>query len=405
MGQRRAEIALAFAGFIAIGLGGGAGGVLLPAQISEYHLDKSVIGLLFFTFSGGYVLAGAMNGWLLRRLGLRGDLVFGTALFTVATFASGLRPPYLVLLLLSVVLGFGAAVIDASLNAFLAALPNRTALLNMLHAFYGIGALIGPIVASGMLDRGLSWGAVYMVFAAIGVPLTIAYALLYPRHLPDSSGSAVPGLAGEAAGVSAGRSVFGAAVRHPAILLCGLFLIVYVGVEVSLGNWAFSYLLEERGQGTLLAGWVVSEFWLGFTLGRFLLGALSERFGLGPVELTYGCLLVLLAGTLLTWLVPGNGPAAIGFAVVGAALGPIFPLTIAVLPRLAPAQIVPTAIGLLVGTSVIGAAFFPWLAGTIAEYVGLGSLLPFTLLLTVLLVVNWWRIARRMPARVPAGSD
>lgn len=402
MGQRRGEIVLAFAGFIAIGLGGGAGGVLLPAQISEYGIDKSIIGLLFFTFSGGYVLAGALNGWLLRRLGLRGDLVAGTAAFSVAALLSGLRPAYPVLLALSVVFGFGAGIIDATLNAFVAALPNRTALLNLLHAFYGIGALIGPIMASAMLDRGLSWGAVYVVFAAVGVPLTAGFALRYPRALPPGAPSAAPGPAGEAA-MPAGRSVFGTAVRHPAVLLSAIFLIVYVGVEVTLGNWAFSFMVEERGQGTLLAGWIVSGFWLGFTLGRFVLGAVAERLGVGPVELTFGCLLVLAAATVLTWLVPGTLAAAVGFALLGAALGPIFPLTIAVLPRLAPARLVPTAIGLLVGVSVIGAAFFPWLAGAIAENIGLDSLLPYTVVLTAVLLTNWWRIARRMPPS-PVGA-
>src|SRR5690606_39217469 len=106
------------------------------------------------------------------------------------------------------------------------------------------------------------------------------------------------------------------------------------------------FLLEERGQGTLLAGWVVSGFWLGFTLGRFLLSALAARYGVSDVALTFGCLVVLAGGTLLTWLLPGGVAAAAGFVLLGTALGPIFPLTIAVLPHLAPAWVVPTAIGL-----------------------------------------------------------
>lgn len=390
MGHRRAEIALAFAGFVVIGLGGGAGGVLLPAQIDEYDLDKSVIGLLFFAFSAGYVLAGAANGALLHRFGLRGDLVVGAGVFTASTLGAGLRPAYWILLGLTVLFGFGSGIIDASLNAFLAALPDRTALLNRLHAFYGIGALAGPVLSSGMLDRGLSWGAVYLAFAAAGAPLAVAFALRYPARLPAEPAPA------------ARTSSLATAVRHPAVLLSALFLTVYVGVEGSLGNWAFSFLIEERGQGTLLAGWIVAGFWLGFTLGRFVLSALAAKYGVGDIALTFGCLAVLAGGTLLTWLVPGDVPSAIGFVLLGAALGPIFPLTIAVLPHLAPAWIVPTAIGLLVGVSVVGAAFFPWLAGAIAERAGLGSLLPFTALLTAVLLVNWWRIARRMPAE-PAG--
>jgi fucose permease len=398
MGQRqtRGEIALAYAAFILIGLGGGAGGVLLPKQISEYDLNKSVIGLLFFAFSLGYVLAGAANGWLMRRLGPRGDLVVGTATFSVSTFGCALRPAYGVLLALTVLFGFGTGVIDAGLNAHLAALPRSTMMLNLLHAFYGVGALIGPVLAAGILARGFSWGAVYLVFAVVCVPLIVAFARRYPRILPAHADNVAPGVPGEAAAASVRTSILAAALRHPAVLLSALFLAVYVGVEVSLGNWAYSFLVEERGQGDMMAGWVVSGFWLGLTLGRFVLNAVAERFGMGPVALTYACLAGIGGGALVIWLVPATAAAVVGFVLVGSFLGPIFPLMIAVLPRLTPSWLVPTAIGLIIGVSVVGGAFFPWLAGTIAEHLGLGTLLPFTALLSAALLANWWSIARRM---------
>ena len=77
-------------------------------------------------------------------------------------------------------------------------------------------------------------------------------------------------------------------------------------------------------------------------------------------------------------------------------LGPLFPTTIAVLPRLTPMHLVPTVIGVLVAFSVVGGAVFPWLAGALAQRVGVWSLLPFTLALTGLLGWCWWRIARRL---------
>jgi fucose permease len=69
---------------------------------------------------------------------------------------------------------------------------------------------------------------------------------------------------------------------------------------------------------------------------------------------------------------------------------------VAVVPRLTPNRLVPTAIGILIGVSVVGGAFFPWIAGTLADTIGLGSLLPFVLLLGVALLGNWWLLARRL---------
>jgi fucose permease len=382
--RRRAEVGLAFAAFVVIGLGGGAAGVLLPAQIAYYGIDKAVIGLLFFTFSVGYLLAGAVSGWLMRRLGLRGELMLGAGAFTALQFVAGTRPPYPVLVGLTVILGFGGGVMEAALNAYLAALPRHVVLLNFLHACYGAGALIGPVLASTMFANGLSWGARYLVFGAAGVPLLVGFALRYPAELPGIDGAAGP------------SPVFGATVRHPAVRLSGLFLAVYVGVEISIGNWMYSLLIEERGQGALLAGWVVSAYWVGFTVGRFVLSVLAERFGIGPVELAWGCLGVMMAAGMVVWLVPGVAAASVGLVLLGFALGPIYPLTVAVVPRLTPSRLVPTAIGILIGVSVLGGAFFPWVAGALADTVGLGSLLPFVLLLGSCLLVNWWLLARRL---------
>jgi hypothetical protein len=80
----------------------------------------------------------------------------------------------------------------------------------------------------------------------------------------------------------------------------------------------------------------------------------------------------------------------------------VFPTTIAVQPRLVPSQLVPTAVGLLVGASVVGGAGLPWLAGALAQGLGLGSLLPYTLILSLILVGGWWLINRRMRAATPA---
>ena len=246
-----------------------------------------------------------------------------------------------------------------------------------------------------MLAAGLSWGAVYLVFAAAGVPLTVGFALRYPATLPTGGPDADPEVP------TARASIFGAALRHPAVLASGLFLAVYVGVEISLGNWLYSLLVEDRGQGALLAGGVVSAYWMGFTLGRFVLSVLAERFGIGPADLAWGCLTVVMAAATTVWLVPGILTAGTGLVVLGFALGPIYPLTVAVLPRMAPRRLVPTAIGILVGVSVLGGAFFPWVAGTLADAAGLGSLLPYILLLGAALLANWWWISRRLAAAPP----
>lgn len=133
----------------------------------------------------------------------------------------------------------------------------------------------------------------------------------------------------------------------------------------------------------MLAGEIVSGYWLGLTLGRFLLQNLAQRLGMSTKGLMYFCVTGAAIGLLLIWFVPASAMAAVGFCFIGFSLGPIYPLTVAITPKLVPARLGPSAIGLLVSVSIVGLALFPWVAGVLAQTLGIWTLLPYTLVLTV----------------------
>jgi hypothetical protein len=55
--------------------------------------------------------------------------------------------------------------------------------------------------------------------------------------------------------------------------------------------------------------------------------------------------------------------------------------------------------GFLIGLSILGVALFPWLAGTLGQYMGIWTLLPYTLALTAIMLVLWWMIQHRSTMR------
>jgi fucose permease len=181
-----------------------------------------------------------------------------------------------------------------------------------------------------------------------------------------------------------------AASRLPVVWWTSLFLLLYVGIEVSLGSWGYSYLVEGQHRQAFISSLIVSGFWFGLMLGRFTLTNIAERLGLGNVSLIYACMAGILLGVLIIWLLPFEFFAAIGFCFIGFSLGPIYPTTVALVPDWVPSRLVPTAIGFLVSLSILGIALFPWLAGILAQYAGIGSLLPYTMVLTALMLLSWW---------------
>ena len=392
-----APVALSYVAFVLVGLSAGVGGVLLPAQIDDYGLDKATIGTQFFAFSAGFMLAGSTAGPLIHRFGIRTSLVIGGGTFMLAALFTAVRPPFLAFLAAQVVVGYGTGVLESVLNAYLTDLPGATTLLNRLHAFFGVGALLGPLLATGILTF-LPWTAVWLVLAVVCLPLLIGFRLTLPaRETPP------PAPAGEHA--DAGGGLLATASRQPAVLLGSVFLAVYVGLELSVGNWGFTFLVDDRGQSGLLAGYTISGYWLGLALGRFLISPVATRFGMTATGMTFLCLAGITISTTMAWLAPGAVMASVSFVLLGFWLGPVFPTTMAVAPRLTVARLVPTAIGLINGVSVVGGAVFPWLAGAIAQGIGAWTLPPFALALALLQLVVWWLVTTRMaPAPAPVAS-
>ena len=289
-----------------------------------------------------------------------------------------LMPPFLVVLLMLLPLGFGVAILDAGLNAYIAGLPRNTALLNYLHAFYGAGALLGPIIASTILAIRLGWNSVYVVWVGMSLLLLTGVALAFK----DTTGPPQGVVKAEAK-----SNVLLTVLRIRIVWVVALFLLFYVGTEVSLGSWSYSFLTEERHGSTLIMGWVVSGYWAGLTLGRLVLARVAQR--VGEKRLIQGCLAGIIVGVLLVWLAPGGAISAIGLCLTGFSLGPIYPTTIALMSRLVSSRLLPSAIGFLASLGSMGAALFPWLAGNLAQVIGLWSLLPYVITLTVIMLCLW----------------
>jgi fucose permease len=384
---RRAPVFLAYVAFVLVGVNAGVNGVLLAAQIDDYAVSRATLGLTFFTGSAGFMLAGVTAGGLIHRFGTRIVMTAGGCVYVLAALCAATRPAFAAFVVLQVASGYAVGVLESVLNVYLSALPGATTLLNRLHGFFGVGALLGPPLAARIVAVA-SWTTVMLLLAVVAVPLTAGFLVVFPRAEPDRAAAEPQS--------PARHGLARLAVRQPGVLLGVALLAVYVGLELGVGNWAFGYLAEARGQTQVLAGYAVSGYWLGLTAGRFLLSPIVTRLGLTAAGLMHTCLAGVTLVTALTWLLPGKAAAMAGLVLLGFFLGPIFPTAMAVAPRLSAERLVPSSIGIMNAGSVVGGSLFPWLAGAVAEGAGVWTLLPFTLALSLLQHVIWWPMARRI---------
>ena len=368
-------VALAFYAFIAIGIAEGGLGVLLPSILATYSLTPATVTLLFLSQMSGYIVAALTSSLISSRIGLARMLLLAAIALTSALIIYAFTAQWLVMVASGTLLGLGIGLIDAGINTYIANEQRNANLMGILHAFYGIGALLGPAVATTLLALGLGWRQIYLVFAGV-VGLTVAgmlWAVAY-KYKPMTVRVTAPG-------TDAGTNLR-LALRTPTVLVAGLLLMVYVGAEASLGNWAYTVQTVSRGTPELVAGYSVSAYWLGLTIGRLSMGRLVEW--LGAIRTIDFSLALLMIGLMIWWLLPSQ---LLSLPLIGFALAAIFPATIWLMPQRVPATMVPAAIGFVTSVASLGAATITTMVGWIAARAGLESIPALMVPLAALMIV------------------
>ncbi|MBW4670680.1 MAG: MFS transporter [Cyanomargarita calcarea GSE-NOS-MK-12-04C] len=360
-------VALSFYAFIAIGIAEGGLGVLIPSIQATYNLTAATITLLFISQATGYIVAAFSSSLLSSRIGLARMLLLGAISLTSALLIYALSPYWLLMVAAGTLIGLGVGLIDAGINSYIAHQQSNADLMGILHAFYGIGAFLGPTVATTLLAMHLNWRQIYLVFAVV-VGLTVIgmlWAVAY-NYKPLTKRSQVSG--------TSAKANLGVALKTPTVLLAALLLLVYVGMEVSIGNWAYSVQTVSRATPATLAGYSVSAYWMGLTVGRLATGRVVKY--LGATRTLDSALMLLVVGLVTWWLLPNQ---LLSLPILGFALAPIFPMTIWLMPQRVPPAIVPAAIGFMTSVASLGAAGIPAILGWFAARFSLG-IIPFLMI-------------------------
>jgi fucose permease len=254
-------------------------------------------------------------------------------------------------------LGFGA--LDVGFNVMVAtSYPERSVwALNLLNLFFGLGAVISPIIASFTLR---ATGTAIPAIWAGPVVFMIAWPLL-AWLLPHGHGAATAHVEGESR-----RSVYASAL----VWLFAFLLFLYVGVESGMNGWTAVYLTETSSLPLALAALGTSGFWVALTVGRLIGAGAGGR--VLPWRLLLACVLASAVGGVL--LVLGRSSLALSVTailLIGVSYGPIFPTIIAIITADFPkAAGKAAALAMIFGG--LGGMAIPWLQGVLL--VGWGPL-------------------------------
>ena len=373
MTRRQAATAVFAVAFVVLGLPDFGHGVTWGGMRAELDRPLADLGMFLAVQAAGYLAVATSTGRLAARWGVEGLVLRATLTSAAGLALIAAGPTWPAVLVGALLAGAGAGGMDAGFNAAVA-LRSDARLMGLLHAGYGVGAAIGPVVAGVALASGAGWRPAYALFALASLLLALV-------------------LRGRAMGEAPPQVPMGS---PRGLLLPCLTFFVYVSLELTVGQWAFTSLTEHRGLGALAASVWVGVYWVGLTAGRFWLGITGHRVATGRL---LGLSVVgVTGGALLLWL--GGPIAPLGLLVAGLALSVVFPLLMLLTPERVGSERATAAVGWQAAAAGVGAAAGPALAGVILEAAGIAAYGPITLAMAAALAVAIAAL-RRMPAHVP----
>jgi fucose permease len=386
---------LACVAYFCVALPSSALGLLWPSISGGFHQPVAALGLLLTFGITATVIASAVTGRLLSLLSAGPLIATGTALTSVALVAEAVAPALWIFACGVVVFGLGFGAVDAAVNVH-AAHHFSARQINWMHASYGAGATVGPLLATLMLSNGLTWQWVYGILGGAQAVLAVVFTMTSRGWAaPRSAAASPPRLA-----VPARRPPD---ARPPRMVVWGalIFIAVENGIESGAGIWGYVFLTQGRGLTDAAAGAALSAYWAMMFLGRLVLGAVAER--VGPSRLLGAATAAVSVGCALM-VVPGPGLLAVaGLMVVGLAAAPIFPLFTLTTAERVGVDGATRMVSLQVAASAVGSAALPAGVGLAIGAFTAETLGPW-LLLPSLTMYALYRLLTRAPAGDRAGA-
>ncbi|PFH48894.1 hypothetical protein AMATHDRAFT_148903 [Amanita thiersii Skay4041] len=382
---------LCYCAFV-IGWNDGSTGPLLPRIQDVYHVNYTIASLIFVLSCTGIIIGSLLNLFISDKLGLGKvpPVHIASSCQSVAYLLQSLALPFPVFVLSFLISGFGIAFEGAQGNGFVVALKDHTK-MGLFQAFYGMsaGAMVAPLVSTqfAQLEH---WSFYY--FITCGLSLLETFLFIFVFRLQSQDGELCQTtmfIFGDEKGALEKIKVM---MKAKAVHLIALFLLVYIGLEVTNGGWTVTYIIRFRGGGPS-SGYVSTGYFAGLTLGRVALLWVNQKLGESRAVLVY--VVLALGFQFIVWFVPSIIGDAIAIAFVGFFLGPMYPLAMNHCGQILPPWIITNSIGWINAIGFAGSALIPFITGAIAQRWGIQSLQPILVVMMCLMTIIWLCIPKK----------
>jgi len=226
------------------------------------------MGSIFPFFYTGFILGSLLSSTIVNHWGRKRSLTIFYFLIFISSLGMLLVSGYLLFIIIFSLIGLCGGFIESLTSSIVLEInkKNEGLYLNLTQVFFGLGAFIGPLIPTFIIDRGLNWKYSYTILSLICLVNLIFFLFL---NIPDAGYKKAIG------SIKAFKSVLSYNGIVFFILVFAIFF--YVSAEIGIAFWLPTFLRLNKLFSSTLASQVLAFFWLSFVFGRFFIGLLSKK--------------------------------------------------------------------------------------------------------------------------------
>ena len=374
-------LAVIYLVFISLGLPDSLLGSGWPKMQVVFGVPSSYAGYISMTICFMTIISALLSPRMIKRFHTKWIVISSIVLTILGLTGFSISHRYEMLFIFAIPYGLGAGAIDASVNHYVASNYSGS-VMNFLHCFYGVGAMISPYIMSLALKYA-KWNEGYLWTAFVQTAILAIVIISLPLWKGNESEAEEDRQ--ESAGIRE-------SIKVPGVLLTLIAFFAYCSGEATCFLWTPSYfagtksgLSDERiaAFGALIFG--------GLMFGRLISGFISNIFG-DKKLIRLGIILEFIGIFMLFIPTQNYLIAAIGFVIIGTGMGPVYPAIQHMAPTNFGKRYSAAVIGLQMAFAYTGSTFMPMVFGVLQQHIGIG-IMPVYLIFFAILNIGMLELA------------